>query len=84
MNWGPLENKAGKVSVDCSDHCHRLIKVVDHLKMLVQLHRLLSGHSDCIVVIYCATTEVRAWNIRVLPTFGTGSYVYSSYAVYRN
>jgi len=52
--------------------------------MLVQLHRLLSGHSDCMVVMYCVNTEVRAWNIRVLPTCGTGFYNYGSYAVYCN
>jgi len=52
--------------------------------MLVQLHRFLSEHSDCLVVTYCVTTEVRAWNIRVLPTFGTGSNIYGSYTVYHN
>jgi hypothetical protein len=49
--------------------------------MLVQLHRLLSGHSECVVVIYYETTEVRVWNIRVLCTCGTGLYIYHSYAV---
>lgn len=32
--------------------------------MLVQLHWFRSGHSDCVVVIYCETAEVRARNIR--------------------